>query len=71
MKQTTTMNRTTIQSPTPKNRFATPLKQTAYSKEDFNQKVQEKAYEFFVARGYAHGYDLEDWLQAERIVKGS
>jgi len=65
------MNRTTVQSPTPKNRFETPLKQTAYSKEDFNQKVQEKAYELFVARGYAHGYDLEDWLQAERIVKGS
>lgn len=67
----TTMNRTPIKSPTPQNRFETSLKQTAWSKEDFNQKVQEKAYELFAARGYAHGCDVEDWLKAEQIVKGS
>jgi len=63
------MNRTTVQPS--KNRFETPLAQKVNSKGDFNQKVQETAYQLFVARGYAHGYDLEDWLQAERIVKGS
>ena len=71
MRPTTIMNRTAAKSPTPKNRFETPLAQPAYSKEDFNQKVQETAYQLFVARGYAHGYDLEDWLRAEQIVKGS
>ncbi len=71
MRQTSTKKWTTAQSPTPQNRFETSLAQTTLPKKDFNQKVQEKAYELFVARGYAHGYDVEDWYQAERIVKGA
>ncbi len=71
MRQANTMKRTTGQSSTPKNRFETPLAQPAFSKEDFNQKVAQKAYELFVARGCAHGYDAEDWFQAERIVKSA
>ncbi len=69
MRQTTTIKRTSVKSPTPKNRIETPLEQTTKSNGDFNQKVAQKAYELFVARGYAHGYDVEDWYQAERIVK--
>jgi len=71
MKQSTPMNRTTVQSSTPKNRIETPLASKANTKGDFNQKVQETAYQLFVARGYTHGNDLEDWFQAERIVKGA
>ena len=71
MRQTTTMKRSTNQPSTSKNRFETPLAQTSYSKEDFHQKVQETAYHIFLARGCAHGYDVEDWLAAEQIVKGS
>ncbi len=71
MRQTTTMKRTTIQSATSKNRFETPLAQPVFSKEDFNQKVAQKAHELFVARGCAHGYDVEDWIQAEQIVKSA
>jgi Protein of unknown function (DUF2934) len=71
MRQTSTVKRTTTSSPAPKNRLDTPLEQTAYSKENFNQKVQETAYQLFVARGCADGYDVEDWLRAETIVKGS
>ncbi len=71
MRQASTMKRTTIQSATPKNRFEAPLAQTTFSQEDFNQKVAQKAYELFVARGCAHGYDVEDWYQAERIVKSA
>jgi len=71
MRQATTMKRTTAKSPTPKNRLETPLAQTGYSNGDFYQKVQETAYQLFVARGYAHGFDVEDWLEAERIVRGA
>jgi hypothetical protein len=65
------MKRAAAQSSAPKNRIETPLKQKTYPKEDFAQKVQETAYELFVARGCAHGYDVEDWLAAEQIVRGS
>ena len=32
--------------------------------------IQMRAYELFEQRGYQHGYDLEDWLQAEAEVIG-
>ena len=28
--------------------------------------VAEVAYGLFIARGHAHGHDVEDWLEAER-----
>ena len=28
--------------------------------------IERRAYEKFVARGYVHGYDVDDWFQAER-----
>jgi hypothetical protein len=28
--------------------------------------VARRAYEIYRARGYDHGHDLDDWLQAER-----
>jgi hypothetical protein len=28
--------------------------------------IAEKAHALFVARGGGHGYDLDDWLEAER-----
>ena len=28
--------------------------------------IERRAYEKFVARGYVHGYDVDDWYQAER-----
>jgi Protein of unknown function (DUF2934) len=75
MKQTSTMKRATANlsatnSSAPKNRFESPLEQTASSKESFNQKVAEKAYLLYVERGYADGFDVEDWLRAESIVRG-
>ena len=35
----------------------------------FNARVARKAFEFFQRRGADHGHDLEDWLEAERLVK--
>lgn len=31
--------------------------------------TEEKAYFYFVERGYAHGHDREDWARAEKEVK--
>jgi hypothetical protein len=39
------------------------------SKEEFMQLVQKKAYDIYEERGYRAGNDLEDWLNAERLVK--
>ena len=33
------------------------------------EKIQRKAYELFEKRGYTHGNDLADWLEAEKLVK--
>jgi hypothetical protein len=31
--------------------------------------IAERAYGFYVDRGYAHGFDREDWLRAEGELK--
>jgi len=33
------------------------------------EEISRVAYEFFERRGCVHGHDLEDWLEAERIVR--
>lgn len=32
-------------------------------------EVAQVAYELFQRRGGVHGHDLEDWVEAERIVR--
>jgi hypothetical protein len=32
--------------------------------------MRMRAYQLFEQRGYEHGHDLEDWLQAEAEVQG-
>ena len=32
-------------------------------------KVAAVAYQLFEQRGRVHGHDLEDWIEAERIVR--
>ena len=39
------------------------------SREEFMQLVQKKSYELYEKRGCSPGNDLEDWLEAERLVK--
>jgi hypothetical protein len=34
------------------------------------EQIAARAYQLFVARGGTHGYDIEDWLQAERELIG-
>jgi hypothetical protein len=33
--------------------------------------IARRAFELFCERGSAHGHDVEDWLQAERELRGS
>lgn len=33
-----------------------------------HEEIARRAFELFLARGGAHGYDLGDWFQAEREV---
>jgi hypothetical protein len=36
--------------------------------EQFYASIAKKAYELFEGRGSAHGHDVDDWLEAERLV---
>jgi hypothetical protein len=33
--------------------------------------VARRAYDFYLARGCEDGHDVEDWLQAERELRGA
>ncbi len=35
---------------------------------EFDARVAMKAYELFERRGGDHGHDVDDWLEAERLV---
>ncbi|MCL5023477.1 MAG: DUF2934 domain-containing protein [Nitrospirae bacterium] len=37
---------------------------------NLREEISRIAYELFESRGCVHGYDLNDWLEAERIVLG-
>ena len=36
--------------------------------EQFYARVAKKAYALFELRGGEHGHDVDDWLEAERLV---
>ena len=38
--------------------------------EDRRDRIAQRAYELYLARGGAHGSDWDDWLAAEREVLG-
>ena len=44
-------------------------KNTVSSREDEQAQIANLAYQFFVDRGCQHGYDAEDWLRAETLIK--
>ncbi len=39
------------------------------SPEVYTLQVTHKAYELFERRGYQHGFHMDDWFQAERLIK--
>jgi hypothetical protein len=46
-------------------REAAPL----FSTVEFYARVARRAYDLFERRGREEGHDVEDWLEAERLVK--
>jgi hypothetical protein len=55
----------------------TPKKNENLTKEEVNgrmddqpihERIAERAYELYQKRGQSHGKDLDDWLEAERLV---
>ena len=39
--------------------------------EPTNEQIAARAYEIYLTRGASSGSDVEDWLQAERELRGS
>ena len=48
---------------------ASPAVKSSISKEKLLKEIEKKAYELFLKRKGQHGNDLQDWLEAEKIVK--
>ena len=40
------------------------------TKEDINKLIEKKAYELYEKRGRKAGHSADDWLEAERLIKG-
>jgi hypothetical protein len=40
------------------------------TKDDIGKLIEKKAYELYDKRGRKSGHSMDDWLEAERIVKG-
>ena len=36
---------------------------------DITEDIRKLAYQFFADRNYQHGYDFNDWLKAEQVIK--
>ncbi len=45
-----------------------PAKETP-RREVTDEEVRQRAYEVYLARGAAPGFELDDWLQAERELR--
>jgi hypothetical protein len=41
---------------------------SALSDEELHRRIAQTAYEHYLNRGQMHGHDLDDWLDAERLV---
>ena len=44
-------------------------KGSAVIERELFSKIQQKAYEFYEKRGYSHGSDQADWIEAEGQIK--
>ncbi len=44
------------------------ISKQVHSLSERRQQIAKRAYELYAARGYRPGYDLDDWLEAEREI---
>ena len=58
----------TVEFDKPSHRLAAHAQKTK-SGYDYQQLIEKKAYELYENRGRTDGCDLEDWFQAEKLVK--
>jgi hypothetical protein len=54
--------------PTSRKRTEKAAQGTATPSELGHEEIAKRAYEKFLARGCMHGYDVQDWLDAEEEV---
>lgn len=47
----------------------TSTKKSSASSSQLTEKIRKKAYELYEKRGRKSGRAMDDWLEAERIVK--
>lgn len=47
-----------------------PKRKARVDQKTLHEVIEKKAYEIHEQRGREHGKDLDDWLEAEKIVKG-
>ena len=47
-----------------------PREKPKMDQKTLHEMIEKKAYEIYKQRGGEHGRDLDDWLEAERIVRG-
>lgn len=40
-----------------------------FSMEELRRRTAERAYDLYIQRARTDGHDLEDWLEAERLVR--
>ncbi len=46
-----------------------PKEKAGQEIESIHEMIKKKAYEIHEKRGKQHGRDIDDWLEAERIIK--
>jgi hypothetical protein len=46
------------------------LSESSINDSEIHRQVAVRAYELFEKRGRSHGRDLDDWLEAEKVVLG-
>jgi Protein of unknown function (DUF2934) len=47
------------------------VQSTGSGSSDEHSRIARRAYELYLERGGSHGQDWEDWLAAEREIRGS
>jgi hypothetical protein len=66
-----TMANTSKRKPTAKRRTAKKSDSPARARPTpTDEEIRRRAYELFEQRGGAHGYEHEDWVRAERELRG-
>jgi hypothetical protein len=46
------------------------VRNAAAERSDEQTRIERRAYELYLERGGSHGQDWEDWLAAEREIRG-